>query len=45
MQSRYEVLDLPMISVDPWAASAPLLVELALDGLQGKLSFVAGAFG
>jgi HPr kinase/phosphorylase len=44
MPARYEVLDLPMISLDPWAASAPYLVELALAGALGNLPFVAGAF-
>jgi HPr kinase/phosphorylase len=42
--ARYEVLDLPMISLDPWPSSAPYLVELALAGAQGNLPFVAGAF-
>jgi HPr kinase/phosphorylase len=43
--ARYEILDLPVISVDPFAASAPLLVGLALDAVQGNVSFVTGAFG
>ena len=42
---RYEDLDLPMISVDPLAASAPIVIGLALDGLCGQASFVTGAFG
>ena len=42
---RYDDLDLPMVCLDPWCASAPLLVELALDGALGKLPFVTGAFG
>ena len=42
---RYEFVDLPMICVDPFAASAPLLVGLALDGLRGHVSFEAGALG
>ncbi len=44
MPARYEYLDLPMISLDPWPASAPYLVELALAGALGTLPFVAGAF-
>jgi HPr kinase/phosphorylase len=44
MPARYDDLDLPMISVDPFPASAPLLVERALDGAQGRQGFVAGAF-
>ena len=42
---RYQDLDLPMVLVDPWPASAPMLVELALDAVQGRGSFVTGAFG
>jgi HPr kinase/phosphorylase len=45
MPARYEILDLPVFSVDPFAASAPLLVGLALDAVQGNVSFVTGAFG
>jgi HPr kinase/phosphorylase len=45
MPARYDDLDLPMVCLDPWNASAPLLVELALDGALGRLPFVAGAFG
>ena len=44
MPARYDDLDLPMVCLDPWTASAPLLVELALDGALGKLRFVTGAF-
>jgi HPr kinase/phosphorylase len=44
MPARYDDLDVPMVSLDPWFASAPLLVELALDGALGKLPFVTGAF-
>ncbi len=43
--ARYEILDLPMISVDPCAASAPLVIGLALDGVAGQVSFVTGAIG
>ena len=42
---RYDDLDLPMVLVDPRPASAPMLVELALDALQGRRSFVTGALG
>ena len=42
---RYEDVDLPMVLLDPWPASAPLLVELALDAARGGASFVTGAFG
>ena len=42
---RYEDVDLPMVLLDPWPASAPMLVELALDAVQGRRSFVTGAFG
>jgi HPr kinase/phosphorylase len=45
MPARYDSLDLPMVCLDPWSVSAPLLVELALDGALGKLPFVTGAFG
>jgi HPr kinase/phosphorylase len=44
MPARYDLLDLPMISIDPWPASAPYLVELALAGALGKQPFVTGAF-
>ena len=42
---RYEILNVPMVSVDPSPASAPLLIERALDAVQGKGCFVTGAFG
>jgi HPr kinase/phosphorylase len=48
--ARYEFADVPMISVDPWPASAPILVALALDAVLGRAvlqdggAFVAGAF-
>jgi HPr kinase/phosphorylase len=45
MPTRYDDLDLPMVSVDPWTASAPLLVGLSLAAAQGKQPFVTGAFG
>jgi HPr kinase/phosphorylase len=44
MPARYDLLDLPMISIDPWPASAPYLVDLALAGALGKQPFVTGAF-
>jgi HPr kinase/phosphorylase len=44
---RYPALDLPLITLDPWPASAPYLVELALRAVTGdpqlKASFVEGA--
>ena len=45
MPARYDDLDLPMVCLDPWRASAPLLVELALDGALGRVPYVSGAFG
>ena len=45
MPARYEKLDLPMISVDPRAASAPIVIGVALDVLGGQASFVTGALG
>ena len=41
---RYDDLDLPLISVDASAASAPQRIALALDCLQGRIPIVAGAF-
>jgi HPr kinase/phosphorylase len=41
---RLPNIDLPVVNIDPWAASAPLRVALALDCLQGKVAHVAGAF-
>jgi HPr kinase/phosphorylase len=41
---HYDDLDLPLISVDAQAASAPQRIALALDCLQGKIALVAGAF-
>jgi HPr kinase/phosphorylase len=41
---RFPDLDLPLISVDAGAASAPQRIALALDCLQGKIPLVAGAF-
>jgi HPr kinase/phosphorylase len=41
---RYRDLDLPLISVDGGAASAPYRIAMALDCLQGKIPMVAGAF-
>jgi HPr kinase/phosphorylase len=44
MPARYGDLDLPMVALDPWPASAPYLVELALSGAVGTVPFVSGAF-
>ncbi len=41
---RLPDLDLPVIDIDPGAASAPLRVALALDCLLGKIPLVAGPF-
>jgi HPr kinase/phosphorylase len=41
---RLPDLDLPVVHVDPGAASAPLRVVLALDCLLGKIPLVTGAF-
>ena len=41
---RLPNIDIPVVNIDPWAASAPLRVALALDCLQGKVAHVAGAF-
>ena len=37
-------LDVPLVNIDPRAASAPLRVALALDCLTGRVTQVAGAF-
>jgi HPr kinase/phosphorylase len=37
-------LDLPVITMDASAASAPERIALALDCLQGRIGMVAGAF-
>ncbi|CAH2600907.1 Hpr_kinase_C domain-containing protein [Rhodovastum atsumiense] len=42
--ARHPVLDLPMIVLDPFAASAAQRVELALDCAQGRREALAGAF-
>ena len=42
--ARFPDLDLPMITLDASAASAPKRVALALDCLQGRIHLVAGAF-
>lgn len=41
--SRLPDLDLPVINIDPSAASAPQRIALALDCLQGKIPMLAGA--
>jgi HPr kinase/phosphorylase len=41
---HYPDLDLPVITVDPGAASAPDRIALALDCLQGKVPLLVGAF-
>ena len=42
--SRHAALDLPVIRLDPAAASAPERVVLALDCALGRVGQVAGAF-
>ena len=42
--ARFPDLDLPMITLDASAASAPKRIALALDCLQGRTYLVAGAF-
>jgi HPr kinase/phosphorylase len=41
---RLRDLDLPVINIDPRAASAPLRVALALDCVVGHRTLVTGAF-
>jgi HPr kinase/phosphorylase len=41
---RHPALDLPLITLDPQAASAPDCVALALDCALGRVTQVAGAF-
>jgi HPr kinase/phosphorylase len=42
--ARHAALDLPLIAVDPAAASAPQSVALALDCALGRVGQIAGAF-
>jgi HPr kinase/phosphorylase len=42
--ARHAALDLLLAAVDPWAASAPERVALALDCALGRVTQVAGAF-
>ncbi len=42
--ARDPCLGLPSVSLDPWPASAPLRVSLALDCALGRVGQVAGAF-
>ena len=41
---RHDALDLPLITVDGSAASAPQVIALALATAQGNLEQIAGAF-
>jgi HPr kinase/phosphorylase len=41
---RHPGLDLPLVRLDPWAASAPERVALALDCALGRVAQLAGAF-
>jgi HPr kinase/phosphorylase len=42
--AREAILDLPLIALDPFAASTPDKIALALDCLSGRAGQVAGAF-
>jgi HPr kinase/phosphorylase len=42
--ARYRALDLPLVRLDPWAASAPERVALALDCVLGRVAQLAGTF-
>jgi HPr kinase/phosphorylase len=42
--ARHAALDLPLIAIDPAAASAPQRVALALDCALGRVAQHAGAF-
>ena len=44
LPARHPGLDLPRIGLDPWSASAPDRVALALDCALGRVVQVAGAF-
>jgi HPr kinase/phosphorylase len=41
---RYAALDLPMMRLNGWQASAPAIVAMALDCALGRVVQVAGAF-
>ena len=42
--ARHAALDLPLVRLDPWTASAPERVALALDCALGRVAQLAGAF-
>jgi HPr kinase/phosphorylase len=42
--ARHDALDLPLVLIDPQAASAPERVALALDCALGRVTQVAGTF-
>ena len=42
--ARYDAFDLPLVEIDPRAASAPERVALALDCTLRHVTQVAGAF-
>jgi HPr kinase/phosphorylase len=44
MPRQHPELGLPVVDIDPAAASAPERVALALDCATGRVSQVAGAF-
>ncbi len=43
LPSRWDLIDVPTIEVDPWLVSAGLRVRLALDCVLGRIEHVAGA--
>jgi len=42
--ARHIALDLPLVAIEPGAASAPQRVALALDCALGRVGQIAGAF-
>jgi HPr kinase/phosphorylase len=42
--ARYDAFDLPLVEIDPQAASAPERVALALDCTLRRVTQIAGAF-
>jgi HPr kinase/phosphorylase len=42
--ARHPALDLPLIALDAFAASAAQRLELALDCIQGRVAQIVGAF-
>ena len=44
MPERHPILDLPLIAVEARHASAPAIIELALDCVLARVELAAGAF-